>query len=80
MKVEPGDSVNVVLTKIKSEYGAALPEFFKIFCEEDPEGSKLFHALTPGLQRSLLYLITKIKSENKQLEKSLDHFDYLGNP
>lgn len=77
LKVEKGDSVHVVLTKDKSEYGAALPEFFKVFCEEDPEGSDLFHALTPGLQRSLLYLITKIKSENKQLEKAWIIFDYL---
>ncbi|MBI3135418.1 MAG: DUF1905 domain-containing protein [Bacteroidetes bacterium] len=77
LKAQPGDAVNVVLTKDNSEYGIATPDFFKVFCDEDPEGSKLFHQLTAGLQRSLLYLITKPKSENKQLEKAWIIFDYL---
>lgn len=77
LKVEPGDRVTVVLTKDTSTYGIATPDFFNLFCEEDPEGSKHFHALTAGLQRSLLYLISKPKSENKQLEKAWIIFDYL---
>jgi len=77
LKVEPGDSVDVVLTKDQSEYGIGTPEFFKEFCDQDPEGSEHFHALTMGLQRSLLYLISKPKSENKQLEKAWIVFDYL---
>lgn len=77
LKIQQGDSVTVVISKDKSEYGIATPDFFKVFCEEDPDGSKHFHNLTMGLQRSLLYLISKPKSENKQLEKAWIIFDYL---
>lgn len=77
LKTKDTDEVQVVLTKDKSEYGIATPEFFKEFCEQDPEGSKLFHQLTLGTQRSLLYIISKPKSENKQLEKCWVIFDYL---
>jgi len=77
LKIEKGDSVTVVMTKDKSEYGIATPDFFKEFCEQDPEGSELFHKLTMGVQRSLLYIICKPKAENKQLEKAWIVFDYL---
>lgn len=77
LKVEQGDQVEVSLTKDQSEYGTAIPDFFKEFCEQDPEGSELFHKLTAGLQRSLLYIMCKPKSENKQLEKVWIVFDYL---
>lgn len=71
--------LEVKLKKDESEYGIATPHFFKEFCEQDPEGSKLFHELKPGAQRTLLHLMTKPKSENKQLEKTWVIFDYLKN-
>lgn len=77
LKVEPRDKVKVKLSKDSSEYGTATPSFFKEFCEQDPEGSDLFHRQTMGTQRSLLYLMCKPKSENKQLEKAWIIFDYL---
>jgi hypothetical protein len=79
LKLKPGDVVNVLLSKDTSEYGIATPDFFKTFCEQDPEGSGYFHQLTPGKQRTLLHLISKIKSEQKQLEKTWIIFDYLKN-
>lgn len=77
LKVKPGDLVDVSLEKDNSEYGIATPVFFKEFCNQDPDGSAHFHALTIGKQRTLLHLISKIKSENKQLEKAWVIFDYL---
>lgn len=77
INAEPGDSVQVKLSKDKSEYGIALPDFFKELCFQDPEGNKVFHALTIGKQRTLLHYIAKPKSESKQLEKALIIFDYL---
>jgi hypothetical protein len=72
-----GDEVKVDLEKDQSKYGIYVPDFFEELCYQDPEGDAVFHDLTPGKQRSLLHLIGKLKSEEKQLEKALIIFDYL---
>lgn len=75
--IEVGDVLTVVLEKDTSKYGIKVPPVFNAMIEQDPEGSELFHQLTPGKQRSLLHLMGKPKSENKQLEKAFVIFDYL---
>lgn len=77
LKLEEGDEVHVLLRADHSEYGIYVPDFFTLLCEQDPEANALFHALTPGKQRSLLHIIGKFKSEEKQLEKALVIFEYL---
>lgn len=72
-----GVPVTVGLRKDDSKYGMYVPDFFEELCFQDPEASVLFHELTAGKQRTLLHLIAKPKSENKQLEKALTIFDYL---
>lgn len=72
-----GDEIIVKLRKDDSKYGMAVPDFFEELCFQDPIASQHFHALTPGKQRSLLHVIGKVKSEQKQLEKALTIFDYL---
>lgn len=75
--LKSGDKVKVELWKDESKYGMAVPDFFEEFCYQDPEGSRYFHELTPGKQRSLLHVILKVKSEQKQLEKAFVIFDHL---
>lgn len=75
--LEKGDELSVEIKADQSKYGMAVPNFFEELCFQDPEGSALFHALTPGKQRSLLHVVGKLKSEEKQLEKALIIFDYL---
>jgi hypothetical protein len=77
LKIDKGDEVTVALTKDRSEYGIAVPEFFKELCYQDPEGSKYFHELTPGKQRTMLHYMGVPKSEQKQLERALIILDYL---
>ena len=67
----------ISLEKDTSKYGMAVPDFFEELCYQDPEADAFFHKLTPGKQRSLLHVIGKPKSEEKQLEKALIIFDYL---
>ena len=76
-QLDTGDHVIVKLKKDESKYGMWVPDFFEELCYQDPEASALFHDLTAGKQRTLLHLIGKPKSENKQLEKALVIFDYL---
>ena len=72
-----GDSVNVLIEEDESKYGMPLPEEMEELFLHDPEGDQLFHQLTPGKQRSLLYLIVKIKSKEKRLEKSFIILEHL---
>ena len=71
------DEIRVTLEKDNSKYGIFTPDFFEELCYQDPEASDFFHALTIGKQRSLLHIIGKLKSKQKQLEKALIVFDYL---
>ena len=75
--IQAGDNLKVTIEKDTSIYGMAVPEAFTELCYQDPEGNKVFHSLTPGKQRSLLHIMGKPKSEQKQLEKVLVVFDYL---
>jgi len=77
LNLQVGDSLSITLEKDHSKYGMAVPEAFSELCEQDLEGSTFFHSLTKGKQRSLLYVMGKPKSEQKQLEKVLIVFDYL---
>ncbi|OEK04382.1 DUF1905 domain-containing protein [Roseivirga misakiensis] len=72
-----GDTVQVELEKDTSEYGIPIPESLLVMLDQDEIGSKYFHALTPGKQRSLIYLVSKVKSVDKQINKSLAILDHL---
>jgi len=54
-----------------SEYGLPLPEELKELFRQDPAGKKLFHALTPGKQRTLLYIVGNVKHTEKKVFRSL---------
>lgn len=72
-----GDSVRLKIVKDTSKYGMPIAPCFEELLFQDPEGASYFNALTPGKIRSLLYIIGKPKSEQKQLEKGLIILDYL---
>lgn len=75
--LEKDDELGLEIKADESKYGMAVPDFFEELCFQDPEGSTYFHSMTAGKQRSLLHVIGKLKSEEKQLEKALIIFDYL---
>lgn len=54
--IRVGDMIDVTLERDDSRYGLPMPGEFREVLDQDPEGDRLFHALTPGKQRSLLYL------------------------
>ena len=72
-----GDKVTVVLEADTSEYGMPMPKELEELFIQDEEAKLVFHKLTPGKQRSLLYLVGKIKSQNKRIEKSIIMTNYL---
>lgn len=76
-KLEIGDEVLVELQPDISKYGIDITEEMEEVLFSDPEGSDLFHKLTPGVQRSLIYLINKIKSSQLRIERSFVILEHL---
>ncbi len=72
-----GDAIPIVLSEDTSEYGIELPEEMSELFIQDPVGDRHFHALTPGKQRSLLYLVNKLKSPEKRLQKAVIIMEHL---
>jgi hypothetical protein len=75
--LKSGDEVTVILKEDKSKYGIAVSEEFLAAIEMDPEASDLFHALTPGKQRSLIYMTVMPKRSETRLNKALVILDFL---
>jgi uncharacterized protein YdeI (YjbR/CyaY-like superfamily) len=48
-----------------------MPEELSEVLATDPEASRIFHALTEGNQRGLIFLVTQVKSTDKRIERSL---------
>lgn len=72
-----GDLVTVELEKDESKYGMPMPEEFAEVLRQDPDGDKLFHALTGGMQRSLIYMIAAAKNIDKRIHLALITLEHL---
>ncbi len=66
-----GEKVTLNLEKDHSEFGHEVPEVFSALLEQDDEGRTYFYKLTPGKQRSLIYIVGKMKNIDSQLSKGL---------
>ena len=77
LKVKLGDDLLITLEADKSKYGMPLAVEMADLLENDPEASDYFHLLTPGKQRSLLYLVNNVKSSSKKLEKGFIILEHL---
>ena len=72
-----GAEVQVALHRDESRYGLPMPEEFNELLEQDEAGSALFHALTPGKQRTLLYIINGAKREDRRVSRALTVIRHL---
>lgn len=71
LRVTLGSKVSVVLMADKSEYGMPVPQEIVDLFAHDEEFHQVFHELTPGKQRSLLYLVNKPKSVETRVKKAI---------
>lgn len=71
LKVEFGEEIHVVIHPDESAFGLPLPEEFEELLLQDAEGKKWFDALTPGKQRTLLYIVDSVKSTEKRIARGL---------
>jgi hypothetical protein len=77
LAVVDGDLIEVLLEKDHSQFGHDVPEEFQVMMDQDEEGNGYFYGLTPGKQRALIYLVTKVKNSDSRIKKSLAIFHHL---
>ncbi len=77
LKLVIGSQVIVLLIKDESEYGLPMPEELQELLLQDEEGNKLFHALTIGKQRTLLYIVGSVKDTGKRISRALAIVNHL---
>ena len=72
-----GDKITVELNVDDSKYGLPMPAEFREVLKQDREGNKLFHSLTAGKQRSILYFVGKIKDVDRRIHTALIFLEHL---
>ena len=72
-----GDIVKVRLVKDESKYGLPMPEELREVLDQDPDGDRLFHGLTAGKQRSILYLLSRPKNIDVRIHQALLIVEHL---
>ena len=73
----PGDTVHVELTRDTSKYGLPMPGELQEVLAQDPDGDRLFHALTNGKQRTVLYYVSKQKNIDRKIKAALIIIEHL---
>jgi hypothetical protein len=77
--ISDGSKVNVELKKDESKYGLPMPKELREVLKQDREADRLFHALTSGKQRTVLYYIGKQKDIDRRIQMSLIVVEHLKN-
>lgn len=68
---------SVRIERDHSEFGHEVPEELEVLLDQDEEGNEYFRKLTPGKQRSLIYLVTTVKNSESRMRKSLAILHHL---
>ncbi len=77
LKLKEGSKLVVHLEKDDSEYGLPFPEELKELLDQDKVGNKLFHDLTPGKQRNLIYAAGQVKNTDLRIHRSMVIIEHL---
>lgn len=76
-RLEEEGEVVLTLLPDDSEYGMPLPEELAELWAMDEEAYRVFHTLTPGKQRGLMYVIAKPKGADTRIKKAVQISEYL---
>ena len=71
LKIREGSKVSATFLIDKTAYQFEMPEELKEVLDTDQEANQIFHSLTEGNQRGLIYLVSQVKSSNKKIERAL---------
>ncbi|OAV44361.1 DUF1905 domain-containing protein [Lewinella sp. 4G2] len=76
-RVDDGEEIEITLRPDDSKYGMPLPEEVSELWAMDEEARRVFHLLTLGRQRSMLYLMGKPKGAATRVKKTVQIHEYL---
>jgi len=79
LKLVRGDDINVELEKDRSEYGVPISEELREVLDQNPEADQIFHSLTKGRQRTLIYWSDNVKSSDIKIRRAIVMTDHLVN-
>ena len=68
---------SVKIERDLSEFGHEVPDEFQVLLDQDEAGNEYFRALTPGKQRSLIFIVTTVKNSESRMRKSLAIIHHL---
>lgn len=71
LNLKKGMTVQLELKEDQSTFKFEEAEEWNEVLATDNKAKTIFHQLTPGNQRSILYLITRVKSSDKRIERAL---------
>jgi hypothetical protein len=77
--LKEGSTVSATFSIDQTDYQFAMPDELKEVLDTDGKAKKLFHSLTEGNQRGLIYLVTQVKSVDKRIERALKIAERLKN-
>lgn len=77
LELHTGSTCNVMLEKDLSTYGHEMTEEMSVMLDQDEEGRHWFEQLTPGKQRSLIYLASQVKNSDSRLRKAMAIVEHL---
>ena len=66
-----GETIQVELEKDRSEYGVVMSEELREVLDQNPDADKIFHSLTKGRQRTLIYWSDNVKSSDIKIRRAL---------
>ncbi len=67
----PNDYFTLQFFEDNSKYGAEMPEELEAVLLSDYDAFQIFESLTPGKQRSIIYMIARYKVQQTRIDKSL---------
>ncbi len=72
-----GELTHVIIEKDDSKFGMPMPEEFGEMLAQEEEAERYFNALTPGKQRSLIYMVSQLKNSEPRVKKALAIIEHL---
>lgn len=75
--LKEGIQIDVSLEKDESKYGLPMTPELRELLDQDEEGNRLFHELTPGKQRNLIYWSGQVKNSDKRIIRALTVVEHL---
>ncbi len=77
LNIQVGEHAHLEIEKEASKYGMPMPEEMEMVLDSEKETLEYFEKLTPGKQRSLIYLVRKIKNPDIKVRRALSIVEHL---